>query len=123
MKMSKRHCVRENSTPLIEVVKISAIQPSVSQKLKREEHVCCVELKHNLADFGNDIWAVHEEIDETWRNILNEIIINAADDDIITGYIENQDLARDIWIAPKRKCDLRFDEFLNAVGKLTTDCV
>lgn len=103
---------------LIEVVNISKFRSVVSRKLRREEHITKLELKHNLHEYGTDIWCIHEQIDETWRKILGEIIADADDDDVITGYIEHAELAKNISLAVKTKADLRYDEFLNAIGKI-----
>ena len=118
-KMAKRQCVRVDCDPIIQIKNITDLGTTVSTKLKRVEHVRSLELSHTLSEHADDIWVIYTEIDDAWRNVLNEIIIDADDEDIITGYIENHQLARDIWIAPKRKCDLRYDEFLNAIGTVT----
>ena len=105
------------SNRLIEAVNVTTLAPSISKSLKRTEHVRVIELRHNLGGFQRNLSDIQHQIDDTWRNILSEVIQNTNSDDIITGYIQHSNLNKDIWLPPRLKKDIQYDEFLNAIGE------
>ena len=109
-----------SSSPLIIVRSLTRLKPVVSKKLKREERVTQIELEHKLSGTnGLDLFAYEEQIDKIWSVILGSLISDAADDDIITGYIEHGTLESDIWIGARLKRDVKYDAFLNSIASVT----
>ena len=116
--------VRLNNTSenLIVIDNIIRLPPIYSRVLKREQHTRHVDLRqinlrHGLAPFGERLMDMQEQIDSTWRTILDDVIDDASPDDIITGYVEHSSLAYDVWLKPVEKRNIRYDEFLNGIGK------
>ena len=66
---------------------------------------------------GLEIFTVQQQLDSAWKEILDTAIVDADEQDVIATYIEHPDGGQDIWIPYRRKCDIQYDEFLNAIGK------
>jgi len=115
----RKYRVTETVTEkLIECVSIEKLQPRMSKRFRRHEIPLRIKLRHNLSALnGLEIFSVQQQLDDAWREILDTAITDADDDDIIATYIEHPDGGQDIWIPYRKKSAIKYDEFLNAIGK------